>query len=91
MFNVGDKVKPNQAAFAYNPRRAAQQRARRLQDPRELSGMTFIQGVRGIANGRAASELRPYETYEVEAVLENGGLRLKYFTFTVSPKHVVRV
>lgn len=49
---------------------------------------TFIQSLRGIDNGHAASDMTPGQRYEVENVLSNGGLRLKGFTFTVSPAHV---
>lgn len=51
---------------------------------------TFIQSLRGMDNGHAASGLTPGWRYEVESVLPNGGLRLKGFTFTVSPAHVAR-
>lgn len=51
---------------------------------------TFIQSLRGIDNGHAASGMTPGHRYEVESVLPNGGLRLKGFTFTVSPAHVAR-
>lgn len=52
---------------------------------------TFVQSLRGMDNGHAASSLTPGARYEVETVLPNGGLRLKGFTFTVSPAHVARV
>jgi hypothetical protein len=35
--------------------------------------------------------MTPGHRYEVESVLPNGGLRLKGFTFTVSPAHVARM
>jgi len=52
---------------------------------------TFLQALRGIDNGHAASGLTPGGRYKIEAVLPNGGLRLEGFTFTVSPAHVARV
>lgn len=47
--------------------------------------------IRGCVGGHAANGLSPGARYEVETVLPNGGLRLKGFTFTVSPAHVARV
>lgn len=75
-FTVGERVIALECAYQRRPVR-----------PRR----TFVQGLRGVDNGRAASALCPGQQYRIESILPNGGLRLEGFTFTVSPAHVVRV
>lgn len=74
-FSTGDSVIALDCAYQLRPVR-----------PRR----TFVQGIRGMSNGRGASGLTPGFRYTVESILPNGGLRLEGFTFTVSPAHVVR-